>query len=135
MLIQTLTTKRYDLEGFVVYAKSLCESQAFHAREASNTQRVVDIHTALRKHSVSISAEARDTLQRMQRVWGEFEASLVEGEEFVRKQTPIKAQGLQDSISVCFHQELSFIGNYEIFAGSGGAIGTVAGVSEWWGVH
>ena len=42
-------------------------------------------------------------IQRLKEVWKEFEASLEDGEKFVKTQTPIKAQGLQDSISVCPH--------------------------------
>ena len=36
-------------------------------------------------------------------MWKGFEASLEDGEKFVKTQTPIKAQGLQESISVCPH--------------------------------
>ena len=39
-------------------------------------------------------------MHRLQTVWREFEASLKDGEHFVETQTPIKAQGLQESISV-----------------------------------
>ena len=42
-------------------------------------------------------------MQRLQSVWREFEASLAEGAQFVETQTPLKAQGLQESISVCAH--------------------------------
>ena len=38
--------------------------------------------------------------QQMVEVWCVFEACLQEGAEFVRTETPIKAQGLQKSISV-----------------------------------
>lgn len=82
------------------YARSLRESQTFHTREAANTQRVSDIHNTLRKYRIPISEEARQTLHRLQEVWGEFETCLLEGEAFVNKQTPIKAQGLQKSILV-----------------------------------
>ena len=105
-LLQVLSEKRYDLEGFVQYAHSLRESQSFHTSKAANMQRVADIHNTLRKYSISISPEARETLQRLQGVWGDFEVALLDGEEFVKKQTPIKAQGLQDSILVCFNTSL-----------------------------
>lgn len=100
LFFQLLLSKRYDLEGFVQYARSLAESQAFHRQEAPSTRRAVDIHTTLRKYNIPVSAEAREVLQRLQEVWSQFEIGLKEGEEFVRKQTPIKAQGLQDSIVV-----------------------------------
>ena len=59
-----------------------------------------DIHTTLRKYSIHTSEADRETMQRLQTVWREFEASLRDGEQFVETQTPIKAQGLQESISV-----------------------------------
>ena len=34
-------------------------------------------------------------------VWKRFELILLDADEFVAKQTPIKAQGLHDSIKVC----------------------------------
>lgn len=110
-----LSSKRYDLEGFVQYSRSLQESQAFHTREAANTQRVSDIHTTLKRYSIQTS-EVRVhgvgclvatllsfqlDIQRLKEAWKEFEASLQDGEKFVKTQTPIKAQGLQESISVC----------------------------------
>lgn len=50
-----LSAKRYDLEGFVQYSRSLQESQAFYTREAANTQRVSDIHTTLKRYSIQTS--------------------------------------------------------------------------------
>ena len=98
--MQKLSSKRYDLEGFVQYARSLRESQTFHSREVAHTQWVSDVHTTLRKYSIHTSETDRETMQRLQTVWREFEASLRDGEQFVETQTPIKAQGLQESISV-----------------------------------
>ena len=54
-VFQMLSVKRFDLEGFVQYARSLRESQAFHTREASNTQWVSDVHGTLRKYSIQTS--------------------------------------------------------------------------------
>ena len=104
-----LSSKRYDLEGFVQYADSLRESQAFHSREAGRTQWVADVHTALRKYNIHISEGDRETLQRLQGVWAEFEACLADGVRFVEKQTPLKAQGLQESILVCVLRSQHFI--------------------------
>ena len=95
-----LSTKRYDLEGFVQYARSLRESQAFHSRETAQTQWVTEVCTTLRRYSITTSDQARETLQQLQVVWAQFEASLSDGQQFVEKQTPIKAQGLQENISV-----------------------------------
>ena len=100
-LLQTLSSKRYDLEGFVQYARSLRESQSFHSREVAKTQWVSDIYTTLRKYSIHTSEVDKETMQKLQTVWREFEASLADGEQFVETQTPIKAQGLQENISVC----------------------------------
>ena len=38
--------------------------------------------------------------RELREVWNSFELKLAEGDGFVAKQTPIKAQGLQESIKV-----------------------------------
>ena len=86
------------------YAHSLRESQAFHTREVAHTQWVTDIHTALRRYRIHTSEEDRETLVRLQGVWAEFETKLEDGVQFVEKQTPLKAQGLQESILVLEEQ-------------------------------
>ena len=73
---------------------------SFHTREVANTQWVTDIYNTLKNYKIDTFVEARDILQQLQGVWERFEDSLTDGEQFVKKQTPIKAQGLQEGISV-----------------------------------
>lgn len=82
------------------YAHSLRESQAFYSREVAHTQWVTDVHTTLRKYHILTSGEDREILNRLQGVWAEFETRLADGVQFVERQTPLKAQGLQESILV-----------------------------------
>ena len=50
--------------------------------------------------------EDKDVIQTLEDTWKEFEQCLAMGEEFVKAQTPVKAQGLQESISVSVGSQL-----------------------------
>ena len=54
-MLQELSSKRYDLEGFVQYARSLRDGQSFNSHNAANTQWVADVYAALRKYSIQPS--------------------------------------------------------------------------------
>lgn len=81
---------------------SECLTSTPHSRDtASRPLRYMDIELGVGVGPLLFSFQL--DVQRLKEVWKGFEASLEDGEKFVKTQTPIKAQGLQESISVCPH--------------------------------
>ena len=53
-ILQVLSSKRYDLEGFAEYARHLRECQTFDEKEATNINYVLRVHSILFRHGIDV---------------------------------------------------------------------------------
>ena len=89
-----------DLEGIAHCVKLLKEAVTFQQQEATKVTYILSVHQTLSRYGVEVPAQDRSGAQELKVVWESFEGRLKEASQFVAIQIPLKAAGLQESISV-----------------------------------
>ena len=97
---QILSCKRYDLEGFAFYAQQVRIMREERERERDNLNRSSTLLKSLLASGVAVSREVRGLMEHMETEWRQCERGIRDMEEFVHKQTPVKAMGLQENMEV-----------------------------------
>ena len=117
-----------DLEGFAYYSQQLRMIKEERETESQSLQFIVSLVDTLSTSGFSVGEDDTGRVEEMKRVWSECEGYMHQVSEFVYTQTPIKAQGLKESmevrltesqcmrctmhVHVSFHIFLSFLLNY-----------------------
>lgn len=102
IFLQMLSGKRYDLEGFAEFAKTIGTVQECRQVEQSKVSFVINTLHALISSGISVSDQLNKLLEKVEWLWENCEDAMREAKEFVASQTPIKAQGLHENILVSF---------------------------------
>lgn len=89
-----------DLEGFAYYSQQLRMIKEERETESQSLQFIVSLVDTLSTSGVSVGEDDTGRVEEMKRVWSECEGYMHQVSEFVYTQTPIKAQGLKESMEV-----------------------------------
>ena len=86
-------------------------------RERDNLNRSSTLLKSLLASGVAVSREVRGLMEEMETEWHQCERDIRDMEEFVHKQTPVKAIGLQENMEVSYELSVCptiIITNYSV---------------------
>ena len=89
------------MEGFAFYAQQVRVMREERESEQDNLNRSSNLLKSLLYSGVSVPREVRGLMEHMEKEWVKCGMGIRDMEEFVHKQTPVKAMGLQENMEVC----------------------------------